>query len=84
MTVGSNIAQELHKRLTYKVPVAAVILPVTDRVPLQEIIISLSAIIFLLVVCVLIVFICLYLNYRKKKSVSIKMHQQNMELVAIG
>ncbi|XP_064388277.1 hepatocyte growth factor receptor-like isoform X2 [Halichondria panicea] len=84
VTVGSNIAQELHKRLTYKVPVAAVILPVTDRVPLQEIIISLSAIIFLLVVCVLIVFICLYLNYRKKKSVSIKMHQQNMELVATG
>ncbi|XP_064387556.1 uncharacterized protein LOC135335860 isoform X4 [Halichondria panicea] len=81
VTVGSKIAQVLDKRLTYNVPVATVI--VTPEVPLLEIVIPLSAIIVLLAVCVLIVLICLYLNSRKK-SLSIGMHQQNMELVATG
>ena len=76
MTVGSNIAQVLDKRLTYNVPMATAI-------PLLEIVLPLSAVIILLAVCVLIVLICLYLNSRKK-SVSIGMHQQNMELVATG
>ncbi len=86
VTVGNNIAQELDQRLTYIVPVTAGLVPVTvgpvpdAGIPL-EIIIPLSVIIFVLVV--LIVFICFYLKYRRK-SVSIGMHQQNIELVATG
>ncbi len=75
MTVGSNISEVLEQRLTYIVDEANVI-------PL-EIVLPLSAVIIVLAVCVLIVIIYLYLNSRKK-SLSIGMHQQNMELVAIG
>ncbi len=76
MTVGSNISEVLEQRLTYIVG--------ANVIPLDiNIVISLSAVIFVLAVCVLIVLIYLYLNSRKK-SLSIGMHQQNMELVAIG
>ncbi len=86
VTVGNNIAQELDQRLTYMVPVTAGLVPVTGPVPVTpelplNIIIPLSVIIFVLVV--LIVFICFYLKYRRK-SVSIGMDQQNIELVATG
>ena len=88
MTVGNNIAQTLVEGLAYTVPVVtvpAVAVPVTAGVPLEIIIpFSVIIVIFVLVVCVLmIVFICFYLNSRRK-SVSITRHQQNMELVATG
>ena len=79
VTVGSNIAQVLPQLLTYTFPEVAVPVPLEIIIPFSVIII-----IVVLVVCVLmIVFICFYLKSRRK-SVSIAMHQQNMELVATG
>ena len=78
MTIGSNISQVLDRQLTYPLPEVTVIEP---TVPL-EIIIPVIVVIFVLVVCLLmIVIVCLYLNSRRK-SMSIAMHQQMVELVA--
>ena len=76
VTIGSNISQVLDRQLTYLLP-TFLGLPV----PL-EIIIPVIVVIFVLVVCLLmIVIVCLYLNSRRK-SMSIAMHQQMVELVA--
>ncbi|XP_064398652.1 plexin-A2-like [Halichondria panicea] len=78
VTIGSNISQVLDRQLTYPLPEVTVIEP---TVPL-EIIIPVIVVIFVLVVCLLmIVIVCLYLNSRRK-SMSIAMHQQMVELVA--
>ena len=77
MNVGSNISQVLDRQLTYPLPEVMV----EPTVPL-EIIIPVIVVIFVLVVCLLmIVIVCLYLNSRRK-SMSIAMHQQMVELVA--
>ncbi len=78
VTIGNNISQVLDRLLIYTgttTPVADVSL---------EIIIPVIVVIFVLVVCVLmIVIVCLYLNSRRK-SMSIAMNQQIVELVATG
>ncbi len=71
--VGSNISQVLDQQLTYASPVAAV--------PLEIIIPSVLGVIVMIVCVMLIIFVRVYLNSRKK-TVSIAMHEQMMEIVA--
>ncbi len=75
MKVGSNISQVLDQQLTYTSPVAA-------AVPLEIIIPSVLGVIVMIVCVMLTIFVCVYLNSRRK-IVSIAMHeQQMMEIVA--
>ncbi len=77
VTIGSNISQVLDRQLTYPLPEV-----MGEPTVLLEIIIPVIVFIFVLVVCLLmIVIVCLYLNSRRK-STSIAMHQQMVELVA--
>ncbi len=83
MNVGSNIAQVLDQRLTYIVLVVEV--PTVEvleaAVPLEVIIPSVLGGAVVVVCVVLIIFVCFCLNSRRK-TVSITMHEQMMELVA--
>ena len=71
--MGSNISQVLDQQLTYASPAAAV--------PLEIIIPSVLGVIVMIVCVMLIIFVRVYLNSRKK-TVSIAMHEQMMEIVA--
>ncbi len=73
MNIGSNIVQELDQLLTYIAPVA--------RVPLEIIIPSVLGGVVMVVCVLIIVFVCLYRN-SKRKSVKIAMQDQILELVA--
>ncbi|XP_064398635.1 plexin-B1-like isoform X2 [Halichondria panicea] len=83
VNVGSNIAQVLDQRLTYIVLVVEV--PTVEvleaAVPLEVIIPSVLGGAVVVVCVVLIIFVCFCLNSRRK-TVSITMHEQMMELVA--
>ncbi len=74
VTIGSNIAQVLDQQLTYTSPVAA-------GTSLEVIIPSVFGGAIVVVCVMLIIFVSFYLNSRKK-TVSIAMHEQIMELVA--
>ncbi len=78
MTVGSNIAQELDRRLTYTFPNVVAVPEAT--VPLEIIIPSVLGGVLVVVCVMLIIFVCFYLNSRKK-IVTVAMHEQIMELV---
>ena len=74
MNVGSNISQVLDQQLTYTGPVTA-------AVPLEIIIPSVLGVIVMIVCVMLTIFVCVYRNYWRK-TVSIAMHEQMMEIVA--
>ena len=77
MTIGSNIAHVLEQQLIYRDPVVAV----SEATVLNIIIPSVLGVV-VVVVCVMItVFVCFYRN-SQRKSVSIAMHDQIVELVA--
>ncbi len=77
MTIGSNIAHVLDQQLIYRDPVVAAMVPLY-----LEIIIPSVLGVVVVVVCVMItVFVCFYRN-SQRKSVSIAMHEQIVELVA--
>ncbi len=71
MNVGNNIAQELDRQLTYTVSAA---------VSLEIIIPSVLGGVLVVVCVLLFICICFYHNSRKK-TVSIAMHEQIMDLV---
>ncbi len=71
MNAGNNIAQELDRQLTYTVSAA---------VSLEIIIPSVFGGVVVVVCVLLFIFICFYLNSRKK-TVLIAMHEQIMDLV---
>ncbi len=71
MNVGNNIAQELDRQLTYTVSAA---------VSLEIIIPSVFGGVVVVVCVLLFICICFYLNSRKK-TVSIALHEQIMDLV---
>ncbi len=75
MTIGTNISQVLNESLTYTTVVPD---------PALEIIIpSVVGVVAVVVIVMLIIFVFFYLNFRRK-SVSIAMHEQIVELVATG
>ena len=73
--VGSNYAVELNERLIYS----------TTSTPVQlEIILPVVLVITLiLLLCPLIILLSVYINHRRK-SMSLAMHEQILELVAQG
>ncbi len=73
MNIGSNIVQELDQLLTYIAPVAGA--------PLEIIIPSVLGGVVMVVCVLIIVFVCVYRN-SKRKTVKIAMQQQILELVA--
>ncbi len=73
VNIGSNIVQELDQLLTYIAPVAGA--------PLEIIIPSVLGGVVMVVCVLIIVFVCLYRN-SQRKTVSIAMHEQILELVA--
>ena len=73
MNVGSNISRVLDQQLTYTSPVTA------D--PLEIIIPSVLGVIVMIVCIMLTIFVCVYLKSRRK-TMSIAMHEQMMEIVA--
>ncbi len=73
VNIGSNIVQELDQLLTYIAPVA--------EVPLEIIIPSVLGGVVMVVCVLVIVFVCIYRNSRRK-TVAIAMHEQILELVA--
>ncbi len=75
MTIGTNISQVLDESLTYTV--------VPEGVPLVIIIPSVVGGVVVVVIVMLSIFVFFYLNFRRK-SVSIAMHEQIVELVATG
>ena len=77
MTIGRNIAQVLDQQLTYTG------LGVAAMVPLEIIIPSVLGVVVVVVCVMMIIFVCLYLNSRRK-SMSIAKHEEIVELVATG
>ncbi len=80
MTIGTNISQVLDESLTYTTLVVA------EGVPLVIIIPSVVGgvvVVVIVMLVMLIIFVFFYLNFRRK-SVSIAMHEQIVELVATG
>ncbi|XP_064398639.1 plexin-A2-like [Halichondria panicea] len=73
VNVGSNISRVLDQQLTYTSPVTA------D--PLEIIIPSVLGVIVMIVCIMLTIFVCVYLKSRRK-TMSIAMHEQMMEIVA--
>ena len=77
VNIGNNIAQELDRQLTYTVPEVEVL---GAAVSLEIIIPSVFGGVVVVVCVLLFICICFYLNSRKK-TVSIAMHEQIMDLV---
>ncbi len=77
MNVGNNIAQELDRQLTYTV---SEVLGAAVSLKLEIIIPSVFGGVVVVVCVLLFICICFYLNSRKK-TVSIAMHEQIMDLV---
>ncbi len=75
MTIGSNIAHVLDQQLIYRDPVVAAM------VPLEIIIPSVLGVVVVVVCIMITMFVCFYRN-SQRKSVSIAMHEQIVELVA--
>ena len=73
MKIGSNIAQILDQQLTYTVPAAGL--------PLEIIIPSVFGGVVMVICLLIIVFVCFYLNSRRK-TVPIAMHEQILDIVA--
>ena len=73
MNIGSNIVQELDQLLTYIAPVAGA--------PLEIIIPSVLGGVVMVVCVLIIVFVCVYRNSRRKTG-KIAMQEQILELVA--
>ncbi len=78
MNIGINIAHVLDQRLNYTDPVVAV---PGAMVPLEIIISSVLGVVVMIVCVMIITFVCFYRNWQRK-SVSISMHEQIVQLVA--